>query len=159
MSLKFKIYLIFITLFSFFSFFKGAEGILLTFSLLVLAVINYSYLNFYVFFIGIQKSSVSNGLFYSSVVGAILFIPLFLKDFSYQMTGMGNVDLSIPFGILIYLLSMIICFSIDAFFSKDVKSVKRSRIALGSFLFYLGLYFINAFISVILAGVHVLGFS
>lgn len=165
MNFKFVTYLFSITLFSFLSFFRGATRLPFLFILLILIIlmsINYFYRNFYFSIIGIHKDKITKGLLYSSIIGAVLLAPLFFEDFSYTTTdsyGSVTMDLLLPLGVIIYLISIVICFSIDSFFNKEIRNAKRSRIAIGSFLFYFLLYFMNAFISLIMAGVHVLAFG
>ncbi|NPE26832.1 hypothetical protein HNV12_02405 [Methanococcoides sp. SA1] len=160
MNKKFTIYLIAITLFSYISFFKGVTGGFIIFSLLVLGLMNYFYHRFYNLFSKNSKYDISNGLFYSSIAGAILLVPFAIGDFSYEImrtsTSSSVIDLLLPAGIIIYILSIIICFITDAYYNPKAKDVKKSRIALGSFLFYFILYFINAFLSLVIGIAHML---
>lgn len=159
MNKKFVIYLVFITLLSYLSFFWGATGGFIIFSLLVLGLVNYFYYNFYNLFVKNKRYEISNGLLYSSVFAVISIAPFAIGDFSYEIArtyGATAVDMLLPAGVVIYVLSMIICFVVDGYFNSDSKDVKKYRIALGSFLFYFVLYFINVFLSLVIGMMHML---
>ena len=160
MNKKFILYLVSITLLSYLSFFWHASGGFIIFSLLVLGLMNYFYHNFYNLFLKNVKYDISNGLLYSSVFATISIAPFAIGDFSYEIirsaTSSSVVDLILPAGVVIYVLSMIICFVVDGYYNPNIKDVKKYRIAIGSLLFYFFLYFINVFLSVIIGMMHML---
>ncbi len=84
----------------------------------------------------------------------IFLIPFAIGDFSYQIDNIGDIDLLLPVGVVIYILSMIICFVVDSYYNPKIKGVKKLKLAIGAFLFYFILYFVNVFLSLFIGMMH-----
>jgi len=130
----------------------SAEAILLIASIIFFGI-HIIFRELYSNILGVKlKNLVTNGLVFSSVIGASLLI---LKVFSVSNFNGGvnewnslYVEINVAI-IIIYLISIVVCFLIDSFFNKETKHLKKSRIALASVLFYTLNYVMSYFIAIL----------
>src|SRR3989344_9455121 len=107
---------------------------ILIIGIIFLTLVHLKFFKVYGLLLGNKKIEVSNGLFISSLTGLILIISFIIWSISNYYLGINKLyySLIIPF----YIFLMIICFISDLI-SNETKKIKRLRVLLGSFVFYL----------------------
>lgn len=115
----------------------------------------------YHFIIGSKnKNKVTIGLLLSIILSIPLSYLISTSSISYEKQITGDItkviDVSSYLMPLTYLVSILFCFLMDSFLNNETKKLSKSRIAIGSFSFYILSYGITVILSFVLAIIDLL---